>query len=274
MTGAGSTADGRPLTGPAGYPLSPTDDTAAGPGDRQRLAGQVFLVTGGGSGVGAAVAAACAREGASVTIAGRDPGKLEAVCRAAGTAVDSFPADVTDRAQVGALVDHVITARGRIDVLVSNAGVNVPDRSLDRLSPPDWDRVLGVNATGAFNVAHAVLPHMRRQRRGLVIAISSMAGLRVGVLGGAAYCASKHAMAALTRSIDLEEAANGIRATVISPGEIDTPILEFRPEEVTDQHRARILRPEDVAEAVVYVASQPDRVAIPELVIKPSGQRS
>ena len=240
----------------------------------QRLAGQVFLVTGGGSGVGAAVAASCTREGALVVIAGRDAGKLDAVRQAAGPSVDCFPADITDRDQVRELVGHVVSTHGRIDVLVNNAGVNVADRSLEKLSPEDWDHMLGINATGAFNMAHAVLPHMRRQGSGLVIAISSMAALRVGVLSGAAYSASKHAMAALTRSIDLEEAVHGIRATVISPGEIDTPILEFRPEPVADGHRARILQPEDVAEAVVYVASQPDRVAIPELVIKPRGQGS
>lgn len=253
--------------------MSPAGDHAVRRGGSARLDGQVFLVTGGGSGVGAAVAASCAREGALVTIAGRDAAKLEAVAGPLGPAVDGFAADVTDRTQVAALVDHVVAAHGRIDVLVSNAGVNVVDRSLEKLSPEDWDYMMGVNTTGAFNVAHAVLPHMRRQGKGLVIAISSMAGLRVGRLGGAAYCASKHAMSALTRSIDLEEAAHGIRATVISPGEIDTPILEFRPERVTDEHRARILLPEDVAEAVVYVASQPARVSIPELVIKPSGQQ-
>jgi len=240
----------------------------------ERLQGQVFLVTGGGSGVGAAIAAACVGEGARVVIAGRDGAKLEAVRDALGDAVSPCVADVTDRDQVRALVEHAIASCGRIDVLVNNAGVNVVDRSLECLTPVNWDYMMGVNATGAFNVAREVLPHMRRQGRGLVIAISSMAGLRVGVVSGAAYSASKHAMAALTRSIDLEESAHGVRATVISPGEIDTPILEVRPEKVTDEHRARILRPEDVAAAVVYVASQPARVAIPELVIKPSGQKS
>lgn len=247
--------------------------TAPDPGG-QRLAGQVFLVTGGGSGVGAAVASSCTREGALVVIAGRDAGKLDAVRQAVGPSVDGVPADVTDRNQVQELVDRVVSAHGRIDVLVNNAGVNVVDRSLEKLSPEDWDHMLGINATGAFNMVHAVLPHMRRQGGGLIIAISSMAGLRAGPVAGAGYSAAKHALAALTRCIDLEESGHGIRATVISPGEIDTPILDVRPVKVTDEHRARILQPEDVAEAVVYVASQPDRVVIPELVIKPRGQGS
>lgn len=240
--------------------------------NERSLKEQVFLVTGGGSGVGAAVAASAAREGAHVVITGRDAAKLQTVCDAVGDAATCFAADVTDRQGVKALVEYTIDTHDRIDVLVNNAGVNVPDRSLGKLSPENWDYMMDINVTGAFNVSHEALPHMRRQGKGLVIAISSMAGLRVGVLGGAGYSASKHAMSALTRSIDLEEAANGVRATVISPGEIDTPILEFRPEKVTDEHRARILLPEDVAEAVIYVASQPRRVAIPELVIKPSGQ--
>lgn len=237
-----------------------------------RLKDQVVLVTGGGSGVGAAIAERSAQEGARVVITGRDEAKLQAVCRAAGSAVDCFACDVRDRERVRALVDYVLAQHDHIDVLINNAGVNVVDRALERLSPEDWDLVMDVNATGAFNLLHAVLPHMRERGGGMVISISSMAGLRPGTLGGVAYCASKHAMAVLTRMVDIEDSRNRIRATVISPGEIDTPILEHRPVAVTDEHRARILRSEDVADAVVYVASQPPRVCIPELVIKPMGQ--
>jgi len=237
-----------------------------------KLKDQVMLVTGGGSGVGAAIAERSAQEGARVVVTGRDEAKLQTVCDAGGDRIDGFACDVRDRERVRALVDHVLEQHDHIDVLINNAGVNVVDRALDRLSPEDWDLMMDVNATGAFNLLHAVLPHMRERGGGIVISISSMAGLRPGTLGGVAYSASKHAMAVLTRMVDIEDSRNRIRATVISPGEIDTPILEHRPVKVTDEHRARILKPEDVAEAVVYVASQPPRVCIPELVIKPLGQ--
>jgi len=232
------------------------------------------LVTGGGSGVGAAIAERSAREGARVVIAGRDEAKLKAVCGAVGGDIEGFACDVRDRDRVRELIDHVLDQHERIDVLVNKAGVKVVDRALDRISPEDWDLIMDVNATGAFNVLHVALPHMRECGGGLVISISSMAGLRPGTLGGAGYCASKHAMAVLTRMVDIEDSRNNIRATVISPGEIDTPILEHRPVQVTDEHRARILKAEDIAEAVLYVASQPPRVCIPELVIKPLGQGS
>ena len=159
-------------------------------------------------------------------------------------------------------------------MLVNNAGVNVVDRSLEKLSPENWDLQMDVNATGAFNTLHEVLPIMRRQGDGLVIAISSVAGTAPGVLAGAAYSAAKHAMSVVTQTVNLEEAKHGIRASVISPGEINTPILDQRPVKVSDEHKARILQPEDIADVVIYVAALPPRVVISELVVKPLGQGS
>ena len=139
-----------------------------------RLEGQTALVTGGGSGAGQAIVAALAAEGAHVTAMGRDAAKLGAACAACGA--EAAAGDVTDRERVAQIVDGIVERHGRIDLLVNNAGINVVDRSLERLSPQDWDRVLQINATGAFNTIHAVLPHMRRQRGGLILAVSSMAG--------------------------------------------------------------------------------------------------
>ena len=237
-----------------------------------KLADKVLLITGGGSGAGAAIAQVCAREGARVIVTGRDETKLKSVCDAIGDSAASFAADVTDRPRVEELVEWVIGEYGCIDVLVNNAGVNVVDRTLEKLTPENWDLQMDINVTGAFNLIHFVLPHMRRRREGLVISISSLAGTHPSVLAGTAYSASKHGMSVLTKMIDLEEAANGIRATVISPGEINTPILDQRPVKVSDEHRARILQPEDIGEAVLYVASLPPRVCIPEMLIKPLGQ--
>ena len=238
------------------------------------LADKVLLITGGGSGVGAAIAQVCAREGARVVVTGRDETKLKSVCDAIGDSAASFAADVTDRPRVEELVQWVIGEYGCIDVLVNNAGVNVVDRSLDKLTPENWDLQMDTNVTGAFNLIHFVLPHMRRRREGLIISISSLAGIHPSVLAGTAYSASKHGMSVLTKMIDLEEAANGIRATVISPGEINTPILDQRPVKVSDEHKARILQPEDIGKAVLYVASLPPRVCIPEMLIKPLEQGS
>ncbi|OUC07136.1 oxidoreductase, partial [Litorilinea aerophila] len=136
----------------------------------------------------------------------------------------------------------------------------------------DWDYIMQVNATGAFNVIHAVLPQMRERRDGVIVNISSLAGVRASPLGGAAYSASKHALSALTRVIAIEEKDNGIRATNLCPGEVNTPILDDRPVPVSEEHRAQILQPEDVAAAVLFVATLPPRAHVPELYIKPTTQ--
>lgn len=239
-----------------------------------KLKDQVVIVTGGGSGAGASIVASCVAEGAQVVAMGRDAAKLEAACAAAGEGVYAEAGDVTDRDRVHEIIATTIERFGRIDILVNNAGVNIADRSLEKLTPEDWDLVMNVNATGAYNMVHEVLPHMRKQGGGLVVAVSSMAGMEPSVLGGVVYSAAKHAMSVLTKMIDLEEAKHGIRSCVISPGEINTPILDQRPVKVSDEHKARILQPEDIAAAVLFVATLPDRVVIPEMVIKPLGQGS
>ena len=239
-----------------------------------KLKDQVFIVTGGGSGAGAAIVESCVREGARVVTMGRDEARLRAACAKAGDRAYPKAGDVRDRNRVKEIVDWTLGEFGRVDVLVNNAGVNVVDRSLEKLSPENWDLQMDVNATGAFNTLHEVLPHMRRQAGGLVIAISSVAGTAPGVLAGAAYSAAKHAMSVVTQTVNLEEARHGIRACVISPGEINTPILDQRPVKVSDEHKARILQPEDIADVVVYVAGLPPHVVVSELVIKPLGQGS
>ncbi len=237
------------------------------------LRGRVALVTGGGTGIGRAVVLALAAEGATVYAIGRREEVLRETAETARAGV-VIPrrCDVTDRSELAGLVDEIATRSGRIDIVVNNAGTNTAKRRVAELSPEEWDRLLAVNATGVFNVIHAVLPIMRRQGQGLIVTISSIAGLRPSTLAGAAYSAAKHAATAFTRVVGLEEAAHGIRCCVISPGEVDTPILDQRPEPVTAEHRARILQPEDVAAAVLFVAKLPPRASVPELVIKPTTQ--
>ena len=236
-----------------------------------KLADRVVLVTGGGSGAGAASAEICCREGARVVIAGRNEEKLKSAAQGIDGDVLSFAADVSDRPRVNELVDWVVAQCGQIDIVVNSAGVNVVDRTLDKLSPEDWDYMMNVNVTGAFNVVHAVLPQMRARGDGVIISISSLAGDHPSVLAGTAYSASKHAMSTLTRMIDLEEAEKRHPRHCHLPGRDHTPILDERPVKVSEEHRQRILQPVDIAEAVLYVASQPPHVCISEMTIKPRG---
>ena len=229
------------------------------------------LITGGGSGIGAETARRLAAEGVRCVIAGRTDAKLAEV--AAGSQhITPHVCDVADRDAAHALVAFAVDALGGVDLLVSAAGINVKGRTMAETDPDDWDRVMRVNATGAYNVLAAVLPHMRAKQDGLVVQVSSVAGLRAGLLGGVAYNASKFAMTALGISAAQEVMDEGVRVTNIYPGEVETPILAQRPVDPTPEHRAKMLQPEDVAEAVLFVARLPPRANVLELTIKPTTQ--
>jgi NADP-dependent 3-hydroxy acid dehydrogenase YdfG len=238
------------------------------------LAGKIALITGGSSGIGLATARALLDAGATVAIAGRDPAKLKVAAEqlAAGERLLTHACDVTDKTQVRALADAVLRQFGRIDILVNNAGVNVKNRTSKDLDPETWDRLIRNNLDGTFYVTHAILPQMRERRDGLIINIGSVAGKRANPLGGAGYNAAKFGMAALGLTLSAEERDSNIRVTNIYPGEVDTPLLDHRPQAVTPEHRAKVLQPEDVAAAVLFVCTLPLRAHVPELVIKPTWQ--
>jgi NADP-dependent 3-hydroxy acid dehydrogenase YdfG len=240
----------------------------------EKLAGKVCLVTGGGSGIGLAVAQAFLDEGARVAIAGRDEAKLHHAAGklAGGDRLTSYALDVAISDQVQAAVRHLSQRWGPVEILVNNAGLNLRQRSVRELTPENWQLLLRANLDGAFYCIHAVLPGMLERRDGVIINISSIAGKRPGPLSGAAYAASKFGMRALGLCLAAEEKESGIRVSNIYPGEVDTPILEVRPQPVSEEHRQRILRAEDVAAAVLFVATLPPRVSVPELVIKPTDQ--
>jgi NADP-dependent 3-hydroxy acid dehydrogenase YdfG len=239
-----------------------------------RLHNKTALITGGGTGIGLGIARALAAAGCRVAIAGRREDKL----RAAADQGTGAPAllyhvvDVTDRESVRQLVAWAERELGRIDILVNSAGTNIRTRSMAEMTPEQWDQLLAVNATGAYNCLHAVLPQMRQRRDGLIINISSMAGKRAIRLGGVAYCASKFAMSALGTAVANEVAAEGVRVTNVYPGEVNTPILEQRPQPVSEERKAAMLQPEDVGALALMIACLPPRAHVPEVVIKPTVQ--
>lgn len=239
----------------------------------RQLVDKVVVVTGAGTGIGAAIARGFAASGARVAFVGRRSEPLAAA--AAGLAAERVllhSCDVSDRGAVEALASAVAAEWGAVDVLVNNAGINTNPRSVGQVAPEAWDQTLAINLTGVFNMVRAVLPGMRQQNDGLILAISSIAGLRASKLAGAAYSASKHGVVALMNSINEEEVASGIRACAICPGEVETPILAQRPEPVSAQRRAAMLQPEELAQAALFVASLPARACVPLLVIKPTTQ--
>lgn len=238
---------------------------------------KVAWVTGGGSGIGASTAKVLAEHGYRVAISGRSEEKLQQVISTVSgngksATVMSVPLDVTDRAAVVLAHQKIVDAWGPVTLLINAAGVNVPRRSMAEMVPEEWDQLLQINATGAFNCLYQVVPGMRRVGDGLIINISSTAGLRASPLGGIAYNASKFAMSALGIGVAEEERVNGIRVTNIHPGEVDTPIMKNRPKPVSSEHRATMLQAEDVAAAVLFVCQLPPRAHVWELVLKPTAQ--
>ena len=236
-----------------------------------RLKGQTAIVVGASSGMGRATALAFVAEGAKVALAARRQGEIDALVaeikRAGGEAV-AIAVDVAKRPGVDAVVQGAVERFGRVDVLVNCAGVNTRDREIARLDQAGWDRIIGINLTGAFNCTQAVLPRMREQKNGLIIHVSSISGLW-GDLSGAAYQASKHGLVGLANATMMEERRNGIRVTVIYPGLCDTPILNNRAVPPTQEQRDLMMKPEDIAQACVFAASLPPRTYVSDLVLMP-----
>ena len=239
------------------------------------LAGKVAWITGGGSGIGLSGGIELAKAGAHVVISGRSRETLSASekqLKAAGSG-ESIALDVADQAEVARAAQAILKRHGRIDILINSAGINSPKRNFKNVSLDTWNQIVAVNLSGMFYCCHAVLPGMRERKEGLIINISSWAGRYASTLTGPGYNATKHAVVALTESINMEECANGIRATSILPGEVATPILEKRPVPPTAEERARMAQPEDFGAAILFIATMPARTCVNELVIAPTWNR-
>jgi NAD(P)-dependent dehydrogenase (short-subunit alcohol dehydrogenase family) len=238
------------------------------------LSGKTALVTGGGTGIGFGIAQALAAAGCRVIIAGRRESVLEKACEETNSTIPLtyHTVDVGDWSSVEGLFKAVHQDVGALDILVNSAGTNTARRRLAELSLEDWDAMMKINCYGSFYCLRAALPKMIERREGLIVNINSVSGIRAGMLGGIGYNASKFAVTGLGITAAQEAAEYGIRVTNVYPGEVDTPILEKRPTPVSEEHRSRILKPEDVGAAVLMVAELPPRAHVPELTIKPTLQ--
>lgn len=238
-----------------------------------KLQGKIAWVTGAGSGIGEAAAVALADEGATVILTGRRREKLDAVAARIGPAAHVEQGDVTDKTRVRAIADGIKQKFGRLDILVSNAGVNVGKRHWSVLEPDGADQVIEANLNSAFYCSLAVLPIMREQRDGVLIHTASMAGRFISNLSGAAYTAAKHGVVAMSHSINMQECINGIRSTAVLPGEVATEILDKRPIPVTAEERGQMAQSEDLGDLIRYIACLPKHVVINEVMMSPTWNR-
>ena len=241
------------------------------------LAGQVAWITGAASGIGLAGAQALARAGAVVVLSGRRADALEqaaAGIRAEGGQAEVEPLDVTDAAAVAAAAQRLLARHGgRLDILLNSAGTNTPRRHWRDLSVDGWRQVLATNLDGIVHTTLAVLPAMRARRNGLVINVSSWAGVHHPKLTGAAYNGSKHAVVAVTETLNMEEGVHGIRGCCLCPAEVSTPILDTRPQPPTAEERSRMLQPDDLGHTIRFIAELPPSACVNQLVISPTWNR-
>jgi NADP-dependent 3-hydroxy acid dehydrogenase YdfG len=240
------------------------------------LSGKVAWVTGAGSGMGLSGAQHLAAAGATVIMSGRRADVLEReadAIRKAGGKAEVAALDVSNALSVQDVAQSILARHGKVDILVNSAGLNHPQRFWRNQTIASWDQVIRVNLDGTFYCTHAVLPSMRTRKDGLVINISSWAGKYTLAMAGAAYNGSKHAVVALTETINMEECGNGIRACALCPAEVATPILDRRPVPPSPEERAMMLQADDLGKTILWIAEQPPHVCINEITISPTWNR-
>jgi len=222
-----------------------------------KLRDQVAVITGGGRGIGRAMALAFAREGADVVVAARSSEEIAAVAQEvlqSGRRALAVPTDVADEAQVHALIERSVAELGRIDILVNNAGMGI-FKPVVEMAAEEWDRVVAVNLRGVFLCARAVLPHLMKQRRGVILNVSSMAAYHGAATYGA-YSATKAAVNNLTESLAAEARPYGIRVNALCPGPVAT---RLRASHYPEEDQSQLMRPEAVADVAVFLASDAAR---------------
>jgi NAD(P)-dependent dehydrogenase (short-subunit alcohol dehydrogenase family) len=236
------------------------------------LRSRTAVVTGAGSGVGQAIALRLADEGWRVALVGRRAEALQETVRLAGAHgrhLLACPCDIGDAAAVERMAKAVLAEFKEVEVLVNAAGTNAPKRALEVLSLADYRAMMDANLHGAYYCVQAFLPQMRARKSGTIVNIVSEAGKQASPKAGPAYVMSKFGLAGLTQAINAEERSRGIRACAIFPGDIDTPLLNKRPVVPDAAARARMMRPEDVAECALLCIRLPARAVIEEMLVRP-----
>jgi NADP-dependent 3-hydroxy acid dehydrogenase YdfG len=232
-------------------------------------------ITGGSSGIGLAAALELAAAGHPVALTGRREDALKAACaqvEAAGGKAIHAAADVTDASQVARAHADIVARLGPVGVLINSAGFNIPERSWSTLGAKGFDEAIAGNVNGSLYTILEVLPGMRAMEDGLIVNLISGAGRYVWPGAGPAYTAAKHAVFAMTSSLNMEEAKNGVRACALCPGEVDTPIMDARPQPPSADQRSRMLSASEVAGFIRYMVDAPPTMNFTEVVIMPTGR--
>jgi NADP-dependent 3-hydroxy acid dehydrogenase YdfG len=243
------------------------------------LTGQVVAVTGASSGIGEATARAAVQAGAVVALGARRTERIEALAedinKGGGKAI-AITTDVADEAQARSFVETTIAELGRLDVLVNNAGVMLLG-PIDGADTDDWRRMIDANLYGVIYTTHAAVPHLKAQRSGHILNVSSIAGVRASA-GSAVYNATKFGVNAFSEALRQELAEHEVRVTTINPGAVETELRTHLSPELQEQQRARfadvtVLQPQEIADIIIYTLAQPAHVSLNDILIRPTRQQ-
>ncbi len=240
------------------------------------LAGKVCVVTGAGGGLGRATALLLAGAGARVALIARRAAALEetaAAIRQAGGEAMAFPLDLSDTAAIQAGFEAIRGQLGPVDILVNNAGSAPPIKNMQWMPDEQWHETVAVNLTAVYAAVKAVLPDMLARGDGVVVTVSSLAAVRPNLLGGAPYGAAKAAVQNFMGYLRATYRNEGLRATTILPGEINTPIMDSRARPPSEAERGRMLDPDDVARMILLVCALPPRALVEDIAMSPTFQR-
>jgi len=251
----------------------------------ERLDGTVALVTGASSGIGEATARALAAHGAAVAMGARRKDRLDALAaeiRDAGGRALAVECDVTDQEQAIGLVEEAVRELGRLDTVVNNAGVMLLG-PIENAPTQEWDRMVALNIQGLLYVTHAALPHLLSAAEGPprqvadLVNVSSVAG-RVARLGSGVYNLTKHGVGAFSESLRQEVTQRHVRVSLVEPGAVATELVSHNRPEIQEMSRQRLqnverMEAEDIADAIAYIVTRPRRVAVNEMLIRPTEQQ-
>jgi 3-oxoacyl-[acyl-carrier protein] reductase len=230
------------------------------------LQNKVAIVTGSSRGIGRSIALMLVGYGAKVTLAARDPVKLEALqqdIKALGQETLCVPTDMSLEGDIFNLISQTIKTFGRLDIVINNAGLGIYDR-VEKTSTESWDKLLDVNARGPFILCREAIPYLRHQKRSFIINIASVVGVR-GYANQAAYTASKHALMGFSKALAKEVQSDGIRVHVLLPGGVDTDMVSLaRP----DLDKSLLMKPEEIAEWILFLVTRQGNATIDEVLIR------
>ena len=240
---------------------------------QRNLKDKVVWITGAGGGMGKHIALTLSKLHSKVILSDINEQSLKKVSQKC--TYDSLikPLDITKINHVKTVVKEIESEFGQLDIVINAAGMNIQNRDWDVIQETDWDKVFKVNINGMFYCCKSALQLMKRQNDGLIINISSWAGNHISYLSGTSYIASKHAINAMTETINMKYCNVGVRACSICPGEASTPLLDQRPVPLSQEEKDLMLQVEDISETVVFVAQMEKHVCVNQITISPTHNR-